>query len=125
MNHVVTVSLVIAAVIHLLPLSGVIGVQRLELLYGTPIMDPNLEILMRHRAVLFGMLGMFLLFAAFRPQLQVPAFVLGFTSVLSFLWLAWSVGGYNAHIGRVFAADIVALVALVVGAVAYALPRAP
>jgi hypothetical protein len=71
------------------------------------------------------MLGMFLLFAAFRPQLQVPAFVLGFTSVLSFLWLAWSVGGYNAHIGRVFAADIVALVALVVGAVAYALPRAP
>jgi hypothetical protein len=125
MNHVVTVSLVIAAVIHLLPLSGVIGVQRLELLYGTPIMDPNLEILMRHRAVLFGMLGMFLLFAAFRPQLQVPAFVLGSTSVLSFLWLAWSVGGYNAHIGRVFAADIVALVALVVGAVAYALPRAP
>jgi hypothetical protein len=124
MQHVVTVSLVIVAVIHLLPLSGVVGVHKLELLYGTPIMDPNLEILMRHRAVLFGLLGMFFLFAAFRPQLQVAAFLLGFISVLSFLWLAWSVGGYNAHIGRVFAADIVALVALVIGAVACVVPRA-
>jgi hypothetical protein len=39
---------------------------------------------------------------------------------VSFLWLASSVGGYNAAIGRVIAADVVALACLVVGAAAYA-----
>ncbi|MFO0216128.1 MAG: hypothetical protein ACK511_08930 [Burkholderiales bacterium] len=75
---------------------------------------------MRHRAVLFGLLGVFLLYAAFRPTFQPAAFVAGVVSVLSFLYLAWSVGGYNAQIGRVFTTDIVALVCLVVGAAAYA-----
>ena len=74
---------------------------------------------MRHRAVLFGILGLFLLFAAFHPPLQLAAFIVGFVSVISFLWLAWSVGDYNAQVARVFAADIVALVCLIVGAVAH------
>jgi len=69
--------------------------------------------------VLFGLLGVFLLYAAFRPAYQVAAFVAGFVSVLSFLYLAWSTGGYNAQLSRVFTADIVALVCLIVGAVAY------
>jgi hypothetical protein len=125
MQYVVSASLIIAAVIHLLPLSGVLGLQRLELLYGIPLPDPNLEILMRHRAVLFGLLGAFLLAAAFRPALQGPALLFGFVSVLSFLWLAWSVGGYNAQIGRIVAGDIIALVALVIGAIAYVVGRAP
>jgi hypothetical protein len=116
--------LIVVAVIHLLPLSGVLGPARLAALYGIAFDEPNLQILMRHRAVLFGLLGAFLLLAAFQPSLQLIALVAGFVSVVSFLWLAWSVGGYNAQVGRVFIADIVALVCLVVGAVAYAaLPR--
>jgi hypothetical protein len=120
MRHLISAMLVVVAIIHLLPLSGLLGTERLALLYGIRIEEPNLTILMRHRAVLFGLLGVFLLYAAFRPTFQPAAFVAGFVSVLSFLYLAWSVGGYNAQIGRVFTADIVALVCLVVGAVAYA-----
>ena len=71
---------------------------------------------MRHRAVLFGLLGVFMVLAAFRAELQVIAFVAGFVSVLSFLYLAWSVGGYNVQVGRVFVADLVALACLIVGA---------
>ena len=112
--------LVIVAIIHLLPLSGVFGSERLTSLYGISFDEPDIAILMRHRAVLFGLLGLFLLFAAFTPRFQVAAFVVGFVSVVSFLWLAASVGGYNAAIGRVFTADIIALVCLVVGAAAYA-----
>jgi len=74
---------------------------------------------MRHRAVLFGILGVFFLVAAFQPQLQITAFAIGFVSVVSFLWLAWSVGGYNAQIARVFMADVIALVCLSVGTGAY------
>ena len=75
---------------------------------------------MRHRAVLFGLLGLFLLFAAFRPALQTLAFIAGLVSVISYLWLAWSVGGYNALLARVFMADIVALICLTAGAAAHA-----
>jgi len=70
---------------------------------------------MRHRAVLFGLLGVFLLYAAFQPSIQPLAFMAAFTSVISFLWLAWKVGNYNAQVGRVFAADVVALVCLLFG----------
>lgn len=121
MKHLISAMLVVVAVIHLLPLSGVLSSERLTALYGLNFSEPNLAILMRHRAVLFGILGVFFLFAAFQPPLQIAAFVIGFVSVISFLWLAWSVGGYNAQVARVFAADIVALGCLVVGAIAYVL----
>jgi hypothetical protein len=121
MRYLVSGSLVLAGVIHLLPLSGLLGAERLAALYGLDFSEPNLSILMRHRAVLFGLLGAFLVFAAFRPSLQTLAFVCAFVSVLSFLLLAWSTGGYNMQVGRVVTADLVALVALVIGAAAYVL----
>jgi hypothetical protein len=119
MRHLVAAMLAVVAVIHLLPAVGVLGVARLEALYGIPVQDPNLAILMRHRAVLFALLGVFLLVAAVRPAWQPAALVAGFVSVLSFLALARTVGGTNAQLQRVFAADVVALACLVVGAVAY------
>ena len=56
---------------------------------------------------------------ALQPSLQPIAFIAAFISVLSFLLLAWSSGGYNTLVGRVVTADLVALVALVIGAAAY------
>ncbi|MFN6169665.1 MAG: phosphopantetheine adenylyltransferase, partial [Burkholderiales bacterium] len=66
MRHLVSAMLVVVAIIHLVPLSGLLGTERLAVLYGIQIEEPNLAILMRHRAVLFGLLGVFLLYAAFR-----------------------------------------------------------
>lgn len=121
MKHVAPAMLVLVGVIHLLPLSGVLGAERLMLLYGLDLSEPNLQILMRHRAVLFGLLGGFMVFAAFKPAYRTVAFVGGSVSVASFLSLAWAVGGYNQQIGRVVAADVVALACLVVGGVVHAL----
>lgn len=117
-RHVIAAALVVAGIIHLVPLSGVFGAERLTALYGLPISDPSLLVLMRHRAVLFGLLGVFLIFAAFRPPLHSLAFLAGFVSVLSFFWIAWSTGGYNEAVARIITGDIVALVALVIGAAA-------
>lgn len=119
MRYLISITLIITGIIHLLPLSGVLGVERLALLYGTAFDDPNLVILMRHRAVLFGLLGSFFIAAAFKPAWQPLAFAAGFISVISFLWLAWSVGGHNAQIGRVVIADIVALGCLIIGSIGY------
>ena len=116
MRHVVAALLLIAAVIHLMPLLGLPGGEGLSKLYGIEVSEPNLSILMRHRAVLFGLLGSFMVLAIFKPALRTLAIVAGLVSLVSFLWLAWSVGGYNANIARVFNVDVIAVVALVIAA---------
>jgi len=123
LRYVVSAMLVVVAVIHLMPVSGVLGAERLNALYGLAVNEPNLAILMRHRAVLFGLLGVFLLTAAFRSELQGYALIAGFASVLSFLYLAWSVGNYNPQVSRVVVADVVALACLVIGSLAHAWVR--
>ena len=112
--------LVVVGIIHLLPVSGVLGAERLTSLYGVPLSEPGLVLLMRHRAILFALLGLFLVFAAFKAALQPLAFVAGFVSIVSFLWFAWPVGSQSPEIQRVFLADAVALVCLVLGAAAFA-----
>jgi hypothetical protein len=119
MRYILSAMLTVVGIIHLLPLTGVLSVSRLQELYGVTITDPNLEILMRHRAVLFGVLGAFLIYAAFRPGLQLAALIAGAVSVISFLVIAGMIGGYNAGIARVVTADIVAVVCLLIGALAY------
>lgn len=114
-KYLVSLSLIVVGVIHLLPLSGAIGVEQLNALYGIGITDPDLAILMRHRAVLFGLLGLFCVYAAVRPPLQLIALTAGAVSVGAFLYLAWATGGYNVALKRVFVVDLVAAVFLAVG----------
>jgi hypothetical protein len=118
-HYLVSATLVVVGFIHLLPLSGVLGGARLSAVYGISFNEPNLLILMRHRAVLFGLLGIFMVIAAFKPDFQLAAFVAGFLSVVSFVWIAYSTPGYNAAIGRVVMVDIAALLCLMVGAAGY------
>ena len=120
MSTLVAALLLIVGVIHLLPVAGVLGADRLAALYGLPFDDPSLAVLMRHRAVLFGLLGALLVYAAFVPTARTLAFVGGFVSVVSFLVFARLEGGYNAAVGRVVTADWVALACLVVGVVLHA-----
>lgn len=119
MERMITGLLVLVGIIHLLPLSGVLGAERLSTLYGLVFNEANLEILMRHRAILFGLLGSFFVYAAFKPALQPLAFIAGFISVISFMVLAWSIGDYNASIRQVFLVDIVAVISLIIASVMY------
>jgi hypothetical protein len=117
MEKVIGTLIAVVGIIHLMPVTGVIGNEQLATLYGILINEPNLEILMRHRAVLFGLLGVFLLVAAFRPALRTLAIIAGLVSVTSFIAIAWSVGGYNDAVNRVVIADIIAIVALIAAGV--------
>lgn len=119
MRYVVPVVLVLVAIIHALPLLGVTGGARLANLYGIADMDASLEILMRHRAVLFGLLAAFLAYAAFKPELHGLALLGATASVVAFLAFALSAGGYNAAVATVVKVDVVAAVLLVVAWVAH------
>jgi hypothetical protein len=119
MRHVAALMLLLVAFVHLMPLVGVLGAGRLESLYGVPIDGPDLAILMRHRAVLFGLLGAYQLFAVFAPQHRSAAFVAGIISLGAFLALAYSTPGHNANLAKVASIDVVALVFAVVGFAAH------
>jgi hypothetical protein len=112
MQHLWTLLVLIAAAINLAPLLGVFSPERMGPFYGVDLDDPNLQILMRHRAILFGIVGGLLLVAAFHPPLRSLGYAVGFASMLSFLLIAWMVGGYNAQIQRVVLIDLVGIAAL-------------
>ena len=116
---IITLMLLIIAVIHIIPITGFAGATRLESLYGVSVSDSNMEILMRHRAVVFGILGVFFAYAAFVPSLQPLALLAAFVSLASFFYLAWSVGGYNDALKRVVVADIIATACWVVAVSLY------
>jgi hypothetical protein len=119
MRYVVPVVLVLVAIIHALPLVGVTGGARLASLYGMADMDASLEILMRHRAVLFGLLAAFLAYAAFKPELHGLALAGATVSVVTFLVIALTTGGYNAAVATVVKVDAVAVVLLAAGWLAH------
>ena len=116
---VITILLLIVSIIHLVPITGVLGAAKLESLYGIPIESNELSILMRHRAVLFGILGVFFAYAAFTPAQQPLAFLAAFASLASFFYLAFSSGGYNAAIRRIVIGDVIAALALVGAVILY------
>lgn len=105
--------LIVAGVINFLPVVGVLGPERLKSLYGVPFGDPNLIILMRHRALLFGLLGGFMIWSAFRPSTQWLAVAAGLISMVGYIVIAWQVGGYNDQLRRVIQIDVAATAALV------------
>ena len=102
----IVATLLVAGVIHLLPLTGVLGWTHLQRLYGLGASTPDLELLLRHRAVLFGLLGAFLISAAFRPALQTIALAAALISVGSFVALAMR-DGLTPELSRVFWIDVV------------------
>jgi hypothetical protein len=101
--------LAMAGLIHLLPLPGLLGAGMLGRLYGITVDDAGLELLLRHRALLFGLLGGGLLLATFRPALRPPMITAGLLSCGGFLLLAGDPRLLDPTLQRVWTADLLAL----------------
>jgi hypothetical protein len=72
----------------------------------------DLLILLRHRAIQFGLLGAFVIYSAFKPELQWLAIIFGLVSMLSFVVIAFLVGDYGAGVRKVIIADVAASILL-------------
>lgn len=116
MKTALTIALLLVGLLNFLPVLGVLSAQRIESAYGVDVTSPDLEILLRHRAVLFGIVGTFIIASALRPELRWPAIAAGLVSMVSFVLLAQMVGGYSAPIRKIVVADVVGIVVLMVAA---------
>lgn len=109
MRHLATALFVIVGLINFGPIVGVLGAGPLAKLYGLTVSDPNLLLLLRHRAMMFGLIGTLLIVAAFKPGLRNLAAALGMVSMVSFCVLALPLAGLNEALQRVFWIDVAAI----------------
>ena len=113
LKHATTALLLVAGIINMIPVVGVVSVEQLVRLYEVPLDNTDLVILMRHRAVLFGLLGVFIIYSIIRPALQQVACIAGLISMLSFVVIAYAVGDFGQPMSKIIVADIIGSVALV------------
>ncbi len=108
-NGLVVTALLLAGLVHLLPASGVLGGSQLVQLYGQAAADPALQLLLRHRALLFGLLALLCLASLALPDWRLPALLLATASVAGFLLLAGAPSLLTPALRRVFWVDALLL----------------
>ena len=112
MKRAISIILVAVGLMNLYPIIGVLSADALTNLYGVTILDNDLLILMRHRAVILGIIGIFMVIAAFRPNLQSAAIIAGLTSMMAFVGLTLGAGEFGDSVNKVMLADVIGSLAL-------------
>ena len=112
MNKIYLSLLFLVGVINFLPIVGILSLDKINQAYGLSIDDNNLAILLRHRALLFGLIGGFVIYSVFKPQYQIASIVLATISMLGYLYFFWSIGDSNPALLKVAQADIFGIVLL-------------
>jgi len=88
--------------------------------YGIEILNVNYELLLRHRAAMFGLIGGLLVYAAISRKLYKVSIFVGLFSMLSFIILYFIIGKeINAELKKIMIIDIVAVAILLVGFILY------
>ncbi len=113
------ISLLLAGIINLIPFSLAFFPNKINASYGIDVTNINLELLVRHRAVLFGIVGGLMLFSAFTKRYYDLSVVFGSISMLSFVILYFSIGNINSELKKVMLFDVAAIVILAIGCFCY------
>lgn len=108
--------LLAASLINAAPALAAFDTGRIEALYGIAVPDANHALLLRHRAVLLGIVGGAMIAGAFVPRIRDWSAGAGAISMASYIALARLAGEPNANLTRVERVDYAAI-ALLLGAV--------
>jgi len=113
MNKAYLLLLCLVGLINFIPVIGVISLEKVNQLYGLSASDNNLALLLRHRALLFGIVGGVIIYSVFNAQYQNLAMVLAALSMVGFMVLSMLIGGTNEELLKVFKADIAGVLLLI------------
>lgn len=116
-NKILTLSLLIVGIINFLPIVGIFGIKSLESAYQIKLSSSDLLILMQHRAVLFGLLGGFIIFSCFNAHYQAAAMLMAAISMIAYAALVHINGTENQAILKVLYLDYIGLFFLAVATI--------
>ena len=120
MELIFRICLFITGVINILPSLLAFLPNKISESYGIEIPNQNYELLLRHRAVLFGIIGGIMIFSAIRKSNYSMAVCIGIISMVSFvLLLKLTNGDINEELNKVMKIDIVGIVILLIGYALY------
>ena len=114
---IISLLILIVGAIHFTPVIGVLGNQQLLSLYAidiaalsehSPDAANSLLLLMRHRAMLFGIIGLFILVAAFKRPLQMWALIAAQINIFSFIALYLLSSSNDPALDKIMWADVFA-----------------
>ncbi len=116
MAKIISLLLLVVGLINFLPVLGVLSAAKLSQAYAIDLVGDDIVILMRHRALLFGILGGFIIYSVFVPAYQGAAMVMAGIAMIGFLFFMWQQGESNAALYKVMLVDVVGIVCLMVAA---------
>ncbi len=120
MELIYRIILFIAGLINLLPSLLAFFPGKISKSYGVEIPNANYELLLRHRAILFGIIGGLMIFSAIFKKHYELATTVGLISMTSIILLYFLIDkGINAELKKVMVVDIIATVILLIGFVAF------
>lgn len=106
----------IAGFINAAPVALAFLPEKISSSYGIELMSPSLELLLRHRAILFGLVGGLMIYSAITKKHYSLAVLIGFISMLSFVLFGQLIdGAMNPELSKVMWIDIVGIVILMIG----------
>ena len=116
MNLTISILLITVGLINFLPVIGIISAEKLSAAYAVELIGNDIVILMRHRALLFGLIGGFMLYSVWKPSYQSVAMVMAAISMLGFLFFVAAADHYNASITKIAIIDLIGLAGLAITA---------
>lgn len=120
MEIIFRITLFIVGTINILPAILTFLPYRISRSYGIEILNVNYELLLRHRAAMFGLIGGLLIYSAISKKLYEVSTFVGLFSMLSFIILYSIIGReINVELRKIMIIDIVAVAILLVGFILY------
>ena len=115
METVFRVCLFISGVINFMPSLLAFWSNKISSSYGIDIPNSNDELLLRHRAVMLGIIGGVMIFSAISKKYYSLSVSIGLISMVSFIILYALVGNINPELQKVMKIDIAGILILLIG----------
>lgn len=120
MEIIFRIILGLVGIVNFIPSLAAFLPAKIKTGYGIEIPDVNYELLLRHRAMMLGIIGGLMIYAALTKKNYDLATLLGLISMVSFVAFFFMGNGViNAEISKVMKIDAVAIVFLVIGYLFY------
>jgi heme A synthase len=116
------IALFISGIINILPSLLAFLPDKISKSYGIEIPNSNYELLIRHRAILFGIIGGLMIYSALVKKHYELSTIAGLVSMTSFIILYFIIGkDINQELKKVMMIDVVATVILSIGFILFLL----
>jgi ABC-type Na+ efflux pump permease subunit len=122
MEIIFRVILFLAGLINLLPSLLAFLPDKISKSYGIEIPNANYELLLRHRAILFGIIGGLMIYSAIAKKYYEVSTTIGLISMVSFILLFFFIDKeINSELKKVMIIDIIATIILCIGIILFLL----